>query len=63
LHLPLLRDRVHTQRYVEYVQALSKDSSKGIHKAGPDVAFGPGATQQLQPQLQLQQQPEHCSFI
>ncbi|WIA41232.1 hypothetical protein OEZ86_004845 [Tetradesmus obliquus] len=34
--------RVHTQRYVEYVQELSKDSSKGIHKAGPDVAFGPG---------------------
>jgi hypothetical protein len=24
--------RVHTQRYVDYIKALSKDSSKGVHR-------------------------------
>lgn len=52
--------RVHTQRYVEYIQALSKDSSKGIHRAGEDLAFGPGAQQHQQLKPRTLQQKWWC---
>ncbi|KAF8062643.1 histone deacetylase-like amidohydrolase [Scenedesmus sp. PABB004] len=34
--------RVHTPDYVDAVAALSRDSSKGMHRVGPEVSMAPG---------------------
>jgi acetoin utilization deacetylase AcuC-like enzyme len=34
--------RVHSGDYISRIAALSADSSKGCHRAGPDLSFSPG---------------------
>jgi hypothetical protein len=34
--------RAHSEAYIDRVAALSADSSKGCHRAGPDLSFSPG---------------------